>query len=222
MAAQEQQSQHGQPHDQSSTPSTQRDPGQSAQRDPAQTTATQQAGEPNIERRPETSAARWTSRGSSPYSLMRRFGEDMDRLFEDFFGPSLFAWRDWPTRLGWPSSGGQATYWPQIEVHHEGNKLIVQADMPGLKKDDVTVEVRDDELCVSGERRSETEKTEGRYYRSERSYGSFCRTIPLPQGAKPDTASATFENGVLRIEMEAPGGAEGQTRRIEVREGSTH
>src|SRR5262249_38134286 len=113
------------------------------------------------------------------------------------------------------------TFWPEIEVHHAENKLLVVADVPGLKKDDVNVEVRDHELVISGERRSDSEQREGRYYRSERTYGNFFRAIPLPSDAKPETASATFENGVLKIQMEAPGG-QSPGRRIEVREGSPH
>jgi HSP20 family protein len=153
---------------------------------------------------------------ASPFSLMRRFSADMDRLFGNFFGASPMRFGDWPSELG--TNG----FWPEIDVHHSGDKLLIQADVPGLKKDEVTVEVRDHELCISGERRSESESKEGRFYRSERSYGRFFRSVPLPEGAKPDTASATFENGVLKIEMEAPGGSQGQGRRIEVREGSPH
>ena len=84
------------------------------------------------------------------------------------------------------------------------------------------MEVRGNELSISGQRRSQAEQREGRYYRAERSYGNFCRNLRLPDGAKPDTASASFENGVLEIEMEAPGGEQGQSRRIEVREGTLH
>ena len=155
--------------------------------------------------------------GVGPFSLMQKFSADMDRLFGDFFGSS-------PRRrdLDWPAYAGAETFWPELEVRHVGDKLLVNLDVPGLKKDDVHVEVQDGELCISGERRSEAERKEGRYYRTERSYGSFCRTIPLPEGAKPDTASATFENGVLKIEMEAPGGGQSQSRRIEVRETEPH
>jgi len=147
---------------------------------------------------------------------MRRFSEDVDRLFGNFFGPSSMRWEDWPSDIA------ATSFWPVIDVQHAGDKLLIHADVPGLKKEDVSVEVRDHELCISGERRSESERNEGRFYRTERSYGSFCRTVSLPEGAKADTASATFENGVLKIEMEAPGGAQGQGRRIEVREGNPH
>jgi len=155
--------------------------------------------------------------GVGPFSLMQKFSADMDRLFGDFFGSGLQR-----RGLAWPAHAGEETFWPELEVRHQGDKLLVNLDVPGLKKDDVHVEVQDGELRISGERRSEAEHTEGRYYRTERSYGSFYRTIPLPEGAKPDTASATFENGVLKIEMEAPGGGQRQGRRIEVRETEPH
>ena len=74
-----------------------------------------------------------------------------------------------------------------------------------MKLEDVNVEIRDNALCISGDRRSEHESNEGGVYRSERSYGSFSRTIPLPEGAKPETAIATFENGVLKVELETEG-----------------
>jgi len=140
---------------------------------------------------------------------MRRLSEDMDQLFGGVFGLAPSAWQEWPSLAG-------TTGWPQIEVSQEGKKLVVQADVPGLKKEDVKVEVRDGELCISGERRTESERKEGGYYRSERSYGSFCRVVPLPQGAKPDTTSANFKDGVLRVEMEAPETEANRGRRIEI------
>lgn len=181
----------------------------------------QKSSAQTIERRPSVATPfRRGLYGLGPFSVMRRFSEEMDRLFDDFFGSTLFGGLDRPFRLSpfW----GETTPWPEIDVHREGNKLVVEADVPGLKKDDITVEVIGDELCISGERRSESERRGVGYYRSERSYGSFCRTIPLPEGVKPDTASATFENGVLRIEMEAPQAEQEQVRRIEVREGTPH
>ena len=149
-----------------------------------------------------------------PFSLMRRLNEDMDRLFEGFWGSSPFG------SGGWPASLTQSTTWPEIEVHQEGDRLVIQADLPGLKREDVSVEVRDQELFITGERRSQREGNEGGVYRSERTYGSFSRAIPLPEGVNLDSASASFENGVLRIEIEAPQDRKGRGRRIEVREGN--
>jgi len=146
----------------------------------------------------------------NPFSLMQRFSEDVDRLFGSFFGKSP---------LGRSAWFRETATWPNLEVSRTDDKLIVQADLPGMKKDDIQVEVRDSELCISGERRSESEQKEGGYVRSERSYGSFCRTVHLPEGAKVDTAAASFGDGVLRIEIETPGAAPGG-RRIEVRSAS--
>src|SRR4051812_43519210 len=72
------------------------------------------------------------TQGQGPLSLMRRFSEDMDRLFEGFFGPGLLG-RDMFGSLG------PATRWPELEVHQEGNRWVVQADLPGLRREDVNV-----------------------------------------------------------------------------------
>lgn len=150
---------------------------------------------------------------AGPLSLLRRMSEDMDRLFGEFF--SLTPRSERPLRFG------ELTRWPEIDVNQHGNKLIVRADVPGLNKDDLTVEILEDELCISGERKSESRQEEGGYYRNERSYGSFCRTIPLPPGAKVDTASASFDKGVLEIEIEVPQESS-RGRKIEVREPPSH
>jgi|RhiMethySRZTD1v2_1073278.scaffolds.fasta_scaffold40256_3 HSP20 family protein len=152
--------------------------------------------------------------GGRPRDLLRRVSRDLDRAF-GVFGTGLFG------SLA-PSWFGEMTRWPEIEVFQRGNRLVVRADVPGLKEDDVNVEVRGKDLYIFGERRSETERTEGGIYRSERSYGSFTRVIPLPEGAKSETASATFENGVLEIEVEIPKLETRGTRRIEVRGKATH
>ena len=151
-----------------------------------------------------------------PFAFMRRFGEEMDRLFADFgFG------RDWLT----PSLGSRAfgefgnTVWsPQVEMFERDGQLVVRADLPGLTKDDVKVEITDNAINLSGERKSEHEEKGEGYYRSERSYGSFYRSIPLPEGVNADDANATFNNGVLEITMAAPQRAS-RGRRLEIKEG---
>jgi HSP20 family protein len=162
---------------------------------------------------------------SGPFSLMRRISEDMDRLFEGFFGPSVLGSS---SLFGGPSSlhgsespfrFGRSAQWPEIELHQEGDRLVIQVDIPGLNREDVHVEARDQHILISGERRSQNERKEGGFYHSERSYGSFSRAIPLPENAKVESASASFENGVLRIEIEAPEKEQNRGRRIEIREG---
>ena len=142
--------------------------------------------------------------GAGPFSMLRRLNEDMERLFDSFgFGRSLF-----PEPAAWHGFGrGEpgASFWsPRVEICEREGKLIIAADLPGLKKEDVQVEIDRDAVTIQGERRQEKTENERGYYRSERSYGSFYRTIPLPEGADPQTASATFRDGVLHIEMKAP------------------
>src|SRR5438552_3163163 len=125
---------------------------------------------------------------------IRRWAHDMDRWFHD-----AGAGR----RSGAPA--GRAINWtPDVEAFQRGDQFIVRADLPGLKKEDVTLQVTDDALTIEGERRSEHEEQREGYYRSERSYGSFSRVIPLPEGAIADSAKASFENGVLEVAMQAP------------------
>jgi HSP20 family protein len=155
--------------------------------------------------------------GASPFTFMRRFSEEMDRLFDDFWGEG----RMLGSGGGLFSRGGglaQSLWSPQIEMFERGNQIVVRADLPGLSKDDVKVEFADDRLTIEGERRQEHE--EGRpgeaRYRSERSYGRFYRSIDLPEGVNPENANATFRDGVLEITLSAPKREEPRGRRIEI------
>ena len=156
---------------------------------------------------------------ASPFAFMRRFSEEMDRLFDDFgFGGLPSFSRDFL-----PSTFNQVreSLWsPQIETFEREGQLVIRADLPGLTKDDVNVEINDDAITISGERQNENEEKREGYYRSERSYGSFFRTIPLPQGVNADDANATFNNGVLEITMKAPQ-LQSRGRRLEISEGDT-
>jgi HSP20 family protein len=154
---------------------------------------------------------------SNPFGFMRRFATDMEQLFEEFEGfrfPSLFGREFFPfTRefehVGWV---------PKVEMLQKNGQFTVRMDLPGLKKDDVKVELTDDVLTISGERKEEEEEKREGYYRSERSYGSFYRQVPLPEGAKTDTAMAEFTDGVLQITMQAPE-REPRARRLEIKQG---
>jgi HSP20 family protein len=140
-----------------------------------------------------------------PFSMLRRINEDMDRLFESFgFGRNLF-----PSDVGqgtWPSYGGESgSLWsPRVEVFEREGKLVISADLPGVKKEDVNVQIDRDAVTIEGERKQEQTTSERGFYRSERSYGSFCRTIPLPEGVDTQSASASFRDGVLQIEIKTP------------------
>lgn len=170
--------------------------------------------ETGIVRREQVSPAHTVS----PFSLMRRFSDEMDRLFGDFgFGRALASGfgREFD-RL----AELEGSMWsPQVEAFEREGKLIVRADLPGLTKDDIKVDVTNDAIKIRGERRQEKEESEEGYYRSERSYGSFYREIPLPSGVNGDEANATFLNGVLEITLPAPA-RQSASRRIEIGEGT--
>lgn len=163
------------------------------------------------------SEALW-SRMESPFAYLRRFMEDMERIFEEFnFGGGLA--RGFPDfGYGFLPSGrelGRGMWSPQIEVFERDGKLVVCADLPGLRKEDIHVEIREDSLIIQGERKQEFEETrEGRYH-SERRYGRFYRSIPLPEGIDVNNVTATFRNGVLEITMPVPQQQQ-KGRRIEI------
>jgi HSP20 family protein len=157
--------------------------------------------------RRETGLAR---RGAGPFGTMQRLMNEMDRMFEDFgFGSR---WR--PSFM---SEAGAGLWAPDVDVIQRENELLIRADLPGLTKDDVSIECTDDALIIQGERRREHEEEREGMFRSERSYGSFYRTVPLPEGAITEQAKATFRDGVLEVRMPAPPASKG--RRIEIEEG---
>jgi len=152
--------------------------------------------------------SRWEDQGGalfgSPFALFRRLSDDMDRLF--FGGPSVGAF------------GGLGGHFvPNIDVEERDEKILVRADLPGLRPDDFHVDIEENSLVLQGERRSEHEETRGGVRRVERSHGSFRRVIPLPQGANLEAADARFENGVLEIEI--PLQPESKSRRLEIHSG---
>ena len=157
-----------------------------------------------------------TPETGNPFQLMRRFTQNMERLFEDFGGfsfPNFFSTDFAPFRM----ELDKGEWMPQIEVIQNNGQFTVRADLPGLTKDDVKVEITDDFLTLSGERKEEKEEKREGFYRSERSYGSFYRQIALPQGAQTENAAATFVNGVLEITIPAPK-LEPSIRKLEIKE----
>jgi HSP20 family protein len=149
---------------------------------------------------------------AGPFAMMRRLQDDFDRLFGGFGG------HGW----GAPIAERQRMDWtPAIEAFHRGNEFVVRADVPGLSRDDLSVEVGDAALTIRGERKYDHEEEREGVYRSERSYGSFYRVVPLPEGAMGESAKANFKDGVLEVVIPAPSQEVRRGRRIEIGEGAS-
>jgi HSP20 family protein len=162
---------------------------------------------------------RWDPTFASPFELMDRMSEEMDR------------WFDRATRnIGFPRTAGshglfgshtrEGMWFPRIEAFQKGDAFIVRADLPGLTKEDLEVDLRDDAVTIRGERRDERQEQREGYWRSEREYGQFHRTIPLPEGVIAESAKATFRDGVLEISMQAAPAEANRGRRLEIKDGS--
>ncbi len=139
------------------------------------------------------------------FPFMRRFFREFDTMFGRMgLEPKFFE--------------KEPTLWtPDVEILEKGNEFVVRADLPGLKKEDVKVEVTDEAIILQGERRQEKEEKGEGFFKSERSYGSFFRTIPLPEGVKPEEAKATVVDGVLEVRMPMAK-IEQKRRRLEITE----
>jgi len=181
----------------------------------AMATTSRQQGQQGILARRDSTLATLTA---NPFALMRRFTEEMDRVFEGFgFGRGRFGFPS----VSQPASPGlgevsQAVWSPQVEMFERDGQLVVRADLPGLKKEDVKVEVINDTLIIHGERKQEQEEKREGFYRSERSYGIFQRVIPLPEGVNTENVTARFQDGVLEITMPAPQPERQQGRQIPI------
>jgi HSP20 family protein len=158
--------------------------------------------------------------GTGPFTLMRRISEEMDRLFESFGMGRNFLPDDMTQARGAGGQGAASLWSPHLEVCERGGKLLIQVDLPGVKREDVNVQLEPDAVVIQGQRTQESERNERGYYHSERSYGSFYRAVPLPDGIDIDQANATFRNGVLEIEMPLPQQQQ-RGRRLEVRDGGS-
>jgi HSP20 family protein len=157
---------------------------------------------------------------ANPFELMNRMSEEMDRWFDDLTRGAGFA-RPFRSPAGLRRGGFGAEAWvPRVEAGQRGDTFVVKADLPGLKKEDVEVDLTDDAITIRGERRDEHQEEREGYWRSEREYGHFQRTIPLPEGVIGESAEATFRDGVLEVTVKAPPAEASRGRRLEIREGA--
>jgi HSP20 family protein len=150
--------------------------------------------------------ARQESATSSPFRTLERFADEVTRIFDDFgLG------RGW-SRV--PATNDLLAWAPRVDVTRHEDEVLIRADLPGLGKDDVKVNVTEDAVTIHGERHRAQEEERDGVYRAERNYGAFYRTVPLPAGTRTDQAKASFKNGVLEIRMPAAQTVEGRPLEI--------
>jgi HSP20 family protein len=130
-----------------------------------------------------------------PVRELHTMQNEMNRLFNTFF--------DSPT----PGNGGTAglrRWIPAMDVVETDDHFVLRADLPGLSENDVNIELEDNVLTVAGERKAEHEQRGEGYYRVERAFGSFSRSLTLPEGVNADAIQASFDNGVLEVRIPKP------------------
>jgi HSP20 family protein len=125
---------------------------------------------------------------------------DVDRVFDAFFGPR--------------PAPGAGRWVPAMDLVETDDHLVLKADLPGLDKDDVEIEVSDGALTVSGERKTEHIEREDGYHRIERAYGGFSRSLSLPEGIDAEQVHADFDKGVLEVRIPKP--AERKPHRVQI------
>jgi HSP20 family protein len=141
------------------------------------------------------------------------FDREIDRLFDEFrrsMWPEL--WR--PARAGLFSTLDMGV--PSVDVYEEDDAVIVKAELPGLQREDVEIGLTESSLTIRGEKKREEETKEKDYYRSERQYGSFVRTVQLPAEVQSEKATAKFKDGVLQITLPKAEAAKRRSFRVPI------
>ncbi len=133
-------------------------------------------------------------------SAMPRLRSELDQVFEEFgtLFPALPVFRPWKATGFMPEDG---RLMPVIDFYEQGNTLIVEAEVPGISKENLAVGCTDHTLTIQGEIKREEEETRDGYFRAERRYGTFYRAVALHQDVDFGKARAQFENGVLRVTL---------------------
>src|SRR5581483_9511956 len=148
----------------------------------------ERTGVPDLYRRDQMALIRW-----EPARELGTIQNEMNRLFNTFF--------DTPT----PGNSGAYRRWiPAMDLVETESDFVLRADLPGLSEEDVNIELEDNVLTVSGERKSEHEDRKEGYYRVERAFGAFSRSLTLPEGIDPEGIKASFDRGVLEVTIPKP------------------
>jgi HSP20 family protein len=146
-----------------------------------------------------------------PFMDLTRWETDMDRMMEGFFGRNR---RPWGPSL-WSRRGLHELTTPMVDVYEEKDDVVVKAELPGMTKDDIEVDISDRYLTLKGEKKKEEKIEEEDYFACERTYGAFHRSVELPKDVQADKVKASFKDGILEIRL--PKTEEAKTREIKVK-----
>ena len=147
---------------------------------------------------------------TTPFMGLTRWQREMDRKMDDFFGRRMTPW--WPER--WMSRDIDISS-PSIDVYEEKDDIVVKAELPGMDKNDIEVNLSDSHLTLKGEKKKEEKVEEENYYRCERSYGAFMRSVDLPAAVQADKIKASFKNGILEVRV--PKSEDAKAKEIKVK-----
>ena len=141
-----------------------------------------------------------------PFALLDELEQDMARLW----GRPMAGWARFMERM--------PTRWaPRMDVYEKDNQMVVEAELPGIRKEDIQLDLEGSDLVIHGESRQERQIKEEDYYRTERTYGTFHRRIPLPFEVDPGQIQASMNNGVLEVRIPKPAETRSEPRRIQVK-----
>ena len=146
-----------------------------------------------------------------PLTELTRWERDMERMMDEFFDRRMRPW--WPER--WLGGDRMRAEAPALDLYEEKDDVVVKAELPGMEKDNIEVNLTDHTLTIKGVKKKQEEIKDENYHRSERYYGSVLRSVELPRDVQADKVKASFKNGVLEIRM--PKTEEAKTREIKVK-----
>ncbi len=132
-----------------------------------------------------------------PLFALPRWERDIDRMMDDLFARRMRPW--WPER--WFRAWDDEVIEPALDIYEEKDEIIVKAELPGMDKDEIEVDISDSELILKGEKKKEEKIEEKDYYRCERSYGAFRRSVELPTDVQANKIKASFKNGILEVRL---------------------
>lgn len=164
----------------------------------------------DVEKR-DTGSDRPAPRYSDPFSALRN---EMDRLFDNFTGSGFGSLSNFPRSLAGLSSASAVV--PQLDVRESDKEIVVEAELPGIEEKDISLTFQDGILVLKGEKKFENKEEKDNYHLMERRYGSFQRTMRVPDSVDEDNVQANFDNGVLTVTMPKKPEAVKKEKKIEI------